>query len=137
MGSADDDSSSSESSSSSYSHPPHDSAGEEDLAAVSSRSSSLSSTSAEDPSAIPLIEINLRPSDLQRILKKAPSPAVRSAWLSGGVLPDQQRRLQLRESRAWGSGRYEWGMPTTSMQDLYDEGREWWEERAGGPRGRA
>lgn len=88
------------------------------------RSRSRSPSCIPVPEALPLIEIGLYPSDLQRLLQSAPSAAARAAWLSGDVVPDQERRLLLRESRC-------------SLRVLYDEGREWWEERAaGGGRGK-
>lgn len=102
----------------------------EEMVDNSSRHSSSSASSASS-SSFPLIEIRLHPKDLQRYLKKvAPSPETRSAWETGAALPGQQRRLLLTESRTI-LKKPTWWKPETSLQELYDEGREWWEDRAG------
>lgn len=83
------------------------------------RSRSLSPGNSSNPDSIPLIEISLYHSDLHQLLDTAPCPAARAAWLSGAPLPYmQERRLLLRKSRF-------------SSHALYDEGRQWWEKRAG------
>lgn len=53
-------------------------------------------------------------------------PVVADAWAEGASLPDQLHRLQLvarppREEELYSDERFQ------GTQELYDEGREWWE----------
>lgn len=84
------------------------------------------------PLSPPFIAIRMIKSDLELVLSRAPSPAVREAWMTGRALPNQQRRLQLSESRE------RWLMKgDTNVQDAYLGGREWWFTRCVGRGGRA
>lgn len=89
---------------------------------------SLDTTCRASP---PLYEISLHPSDLQLLLDSAPNPEVRAAWTSGQVAyATDHCRLLLVESAAAAKGRWK-GVSCTSSQELYKEGREWWERCAG------
>lgn len=68
------------------------------------------------------------------LLNNAPSPAIREAWETGSAVPDQRRRLLLRESPSKGNGPW-WPSRISTKDDLYEEGREWWQERSGALRG--
>lgn len=94
---------------------------------ASGSSSSSASTHARTLAA-PLIEVRLHAKDLDALLKKAPSDQVKEAWKTGGLLDGQARRLLLVESKARTYGRW-WEAVT--CWPLYNEGREWWDEKGG------
>lgn len=84
--------------------------------------------------SLPLVEIRLHPMDLATLLHHAPSGAIREAWEGGAALPDQQRRLLLRRSASKSSNAWS-SFFISDTDDLYGEGRGWWEERCGGMTG--
>lgn len=82
-------------------------------------------------SSLPLYEIKLHPSDLEALLDKAPSAEARAAWLTGTTVDRRDRcRLLLVKSAAAAKGEWK-GVSCTSSEELYKEGREWWERYAG------
>lgn len=75
----------------------------------------------------PLVHVRLDPFDLTSLHDNEPSRKVRQAWTFGLALPGiQERRLLLEERN---QGRW---LGRTSTQQLYREGREWWEKRCAG-----
>ena len=91
----------------------------------------LRAQGTSDGSSLPLYEIKLHPSDLEALLDKAPSPEARAAWLKGTAVDRRDRcRLLLVKSAAAAKGEWK-GVSCTSSEELYKEGREWWERCAG------
>lgn len=81
--------------------------------------------------AAPLYEMRLHPKDRKLLLDKAPSPEARAAWLKGTAVDRRNRcRLLLVKSDAALEGEWE-GVSCTSSEELYKEGRDWWERYAG------
>lgn len=96
------------------------------------------STRRTDP---PLFsEARLHPDEVKRLLNKAPSPAVRAAWLEGAIIPGHfsQHRLKVIEVDERARQVDFEGLhyrPQKAPQQLFDEGQEWWAEcakRSGG-----
>lgn len=68
------------------------------------------------------------PADLAGVLEAAPSEQVRTAWSTGMAVPDQRHRLRVIPNgyREREDGGEEW-VWREIQQDLYEEGRRWWE----------
>lgn len=107
------------------------------LAGVDDASSSSSSEDRKaspvdsdfDEAAVPLFELRLHPADVESLLEAAPSDAVREAWRKGRVAcPGDESRILLVDSSA-AMGHWA-GVSCTTVEALYIEGREWWEEHA-------
>lgn len=79
----------------------------------------------------PLIEMKLHPHDAKTLLDSAPTAAVRAAWASGGFWSREENRLLIAESRATRSGDMTLAI---TKKDMYEEGRDWWEQHGGGRR---
>ncbi|PWN25406.1 hypothetical protein BDZ90DRAFT_281613 [Jaminaea rosea] len=105
-------------------------AAQQENQAVSSAESADSACEGSRPSA--LIEVKLHPDDVEELLRQAPDPDVRTAWLEGQPLADAPRRLRLikgaaAQQRTYGRG---WGWTSEAWCALYEEGKDWWEEEA-------
>lgn len=79
---------------------------------------------------LPLIELRLHVDDINALLNEAPSPEVRAAWSSGSPVQGQARRLLLVESKVQSWGRW-WQAANATCGRLYEDGRQWWEEKGG------
>lgn len=75
-------------------------------------------------SALPFIELRLPESLTERLLERAPSTALRDAWMLGQALLGQPCRILLVE-RAEDQG---WTAFRSRKTAMYKEGREWWEQ---------
>lgn len=85
------------------------------------------------------IDARLHPEEVKKLLGKAPSPAVRDAWVKGATIPGHFSQHQLRVVEMTASAKevdkesdFE---PPKVPQQLFDEGLEWWAEcakRSGG-----
>lgn len=78
----------------------------------------------------PLAEIRLHASDINALLNQAPSAEVRAAWSSASPVQGQARRLLLVESKVKSWGRW-WQAANSTCGRLYEDGRQWWEEKGG------
>lgn len=92
----------------------------EDLSERSSNSVGTGSSDSSDEETMPILEARLHSLDVRRLLDMAPSAAEREAWTTGRALPNQRRRLLLSPARV------------ETRDELYEEGRQWWEEHAEG-----
>lgn len=84
------------------------------------------------------IDARLHPEEVKKLLRMAPSPAVRDAWVKGEIIPGHfsQHRLRVAEMTASAEevdkeSDFE---PPKVPQQLLDEGLEWWAECAKGTR---
>lgn len=84
----------------------------------------------------PLVEARLHQRDVERILNSAPTPALRTAWQEG-TLPakeegteyhQQRHRFLVKEGRASDDRSHDGTGIMKALSELYDEGREWFEE---------
>lgn len=103
--------------------------GDHDDASSCSTDSSNSSASLH-PERVPLIDLRLHRSDFDALLARAPSAAVREAWLTGDVVKGQDRPLLLTKSNIAASGKW-WEGTHTAYGEMHAEGREWWMRRGG------
>lgn len=78
-----------------------------------------------------LIEATLHREDVDAIIDMAPTNKVAEAWAKGKAVPGQRHRLQLvRRGKPEECGVCTWRI-NEEMEDLFEEGRRFWEESAG------
>lgn len=76
-----------------------------------------------------LVSLGLHSADLELLLERAPSAAVREAWKTGQPVHGQFCRIILAESRLT---RPWWVSTGIRSRKVYEEGRARWEEHGGG-----
>lgn len=76
----------------------------------------------------PLVHVRLDSQDLIPLYNDEPSIQVLEAWTYGLAMPSVQERRLLLQERSEGRRR----LGRMGTQQLYSEGREWWEERCAG-----
>lgn len=76
------------------------------------------------------IEARLHPDVISEVLERAPTPAVRAAWLEGSVVAGALNRVRIVQSRAARTHNQGSESQYQDMKVVWKESEAWWEERA-------
>lgn len=75
------------------------------------------------------MEARLHPRVVDAILKTAPNEEVAEAWRQGKTVKGTRNPLKLVRHARFRDHRFD------AQQELFDDGREWWDEACGGEEG--